>query len=107
MVASGGNPARTSSLSKARTLDDLDASAVAAHSKRVRANKPHFARLNDEDASSASQGHRAKRHGQPRPPEDHRRSGTAVSTYPQDFFPQLNLTFVHYPTRERFRCGQR
>lgn len=98
MVASRSQPRDDEQPVDGATLHDLDSEAAARLLHRLRTNQPAvFADISDEDALHRARVLVATEVGEIVPSL----AGLlALGSYPQQFFPQLNLTFVAYPTTE-------
>src|SRR5207249_2735130 len=77
------------------TLADLDNQAAVAFLARIRSSRPYFRDLSEEDALRRARVIVDSQDGRRVPSLG---GLLALGRYPQDYFPQLNLTFVHYPT---------
>lgn len=95
IVADRGQPQFDQETVPGATFENLDPAAVEAYVNRMRENNPRI--FADEPADVVLRMTKvivgAK--GEERPTM----AGVlALGRYPQQFFPQLNVTFVHYPT---------
>ena len=106
MVASRGQPREDEEPVEEATLEDLDPDAISALLERVRRERPAvLANLPTADALR-----RLRVLAPAVETETPTLAGLlAVGKRPQDFYPQLNVTFVHYPTEDGAdpRSGQR
>jgi ATP-dependent DNA helicase RecG len=95
MLASRGRPIDDIAAVPQARISDLDAGLVASFCARVRARRPGaFGGLSDVDVLRL---HRAlvEHNGEMVPTV----AGLlSLGAYPQQYFPNLNITFVHYPT---------
>ena len=102
MIASRGRSENDLAPVSGATLDDLDPDLIAAYCGRVRERIPHvFGRMSDEEV--LRQVRALVSHEGAHVPSI---AGLlSLGTFPQRFFPNLNLTFVHYPTPEAGELG--
>jgi len=97
MQTSTGQPRDDMELTPFATMNDLDGAAVDRYAKRLRVVRPSvFAEASDEEILSRTNVVRM---------EEHRLVPTvagmlALGKYPQQFYPQLMLSFVSYPTAD-------
>lgn len=96
VVADRGQPRFDRVLVEDAVLGDLEPGMVSAYLARLRSGQPHlFGTLDDLDALNMTNVVGRDASGEPRPTV----AGLlAMAHYPQRFFPQLNVTFVHYST---------
>lgn len=96
IVADRGQPLFDHEIVIEASLSDLDAQAIESYVSRVRENNPRVFRDEPQDVILRMTKVVAKgSDGQEHPTL----AGLlALGRYPQQFFPQLNVTFVHYPT---------
>ena len=92
--ANRGQPRDDQDLVLEATVEDLDDGLVAALLRRVRERRPSFADVSDEQALRRLKVLAAGPDGRLVPTLT---GLLAVGTYPQEFFPQLNVTFVVVP----------
>lgn len=92
--ANRGQPRDDQDLVLEATVEDLDGGLVAALLRRVRERRPSFADVSDEQALRRLKVLAAGPEGRLVPTLT---GLLAVGTYPQEFFPQLNVTFVVVP----------
>lgn len=96
VVADRGQPQFDHEVIVDATLDDLDHTAVDAYVGRARLNNPRI--FADEPPDVVLRMTKVLGRG-PDAREHPTMAGLlALGRYPQQFFPQLNVTFVHYPT---------
>ena len=106
IAASRGQPREDEKPVAGSGLNDLDTEAVQRFLARVKATRPHaFSDLDDVDVLRRCRV-LVSNDG------DERISVAgllALGVYPQEHYPQLNLTFVHYPTAsgEPLQSGER
>lgn len=96
LLAERGQPSFDAEPVEPATADDLDGAAVDAYLRRLRTANPRLWATESDDAMlrmtkvtvrTAQGGDVPTLAGL-----------LALARYPQQFFPQLNVTFVHYPT---------
>jgi ATP-dependent DNA helicase RecG len=92
--ANRGQPRDDQDLILESTVEDLDASLVAALLRRVKERRPSFVDVSDEQALRRLKVVAVAPDGRLVPTLT---GLLAVGTYPQQFFPQLNVTFVVVP----------
>ena len=103
LVADQGQPRFDHGIVPEASIADLDAPSVERLLGRLRSTKPHlFSNRSDEDT--------LKMLSVVRPDDEEVLRPTlagilALGIYPQQFFPQLCLTFVHYPTQSGEQAG--
>ncbi|CAM3635648.1 ATP-binding protein [Mycolicibacterium frederiksbergense] len=96
LLANRSQPRDDEEVLDGATRADLDNELLAAYLKRVRTHRPYaFAGLSDEQALQRVRIMQPDSTGELRPTVA---ALLAMGSYPQQFFPQLNITFVHYPT---------
>ncbi|MDU0295082.1 ATP-binding protein, partial [Saccharothrix longispora] len=97
LVADRGQPKFDYEVVEDADIDDLDPSGVGALLKRVRETTPHiFSEITDEMALKMLGVLAKDDSGRLRPTLG---GLLALGTYPQQYHPQLCLTFVHYPMK--------
>jgi len=95
MVASRGQPRDDEEAVPGATMDTLDRDLSERFCERLRATRHSFRALDDREVLRRSRVLLRDTGGG----ECTSLGGLlALGAYPQEFFPQLNLTFVHYPT---------
>lgn len=96
VVADRGQPRFDRVLVEDAVLSDLEPGMVSAYLARLRSGQPRlFDSLDDIDVLNMTNAVGRDSSGEPRPTV----AGLlAMAHYPQHFFPQLNVTFVHYAT---------
>jgi ATP-dependent DNA helicase RecG len=95
IVADRGQPQFDQETVADATLDDLDPTAVEAYVSRMREKSPRIFADEPTDVVLRMTKVIVGAKGEERPTM----AGVlALGRYPQQFFPQLNVTFVHYPT---------
>jgi ATP-dependent DNA helicase RecG len=95
LVASRGQPRHDEEPVSGAGPPTLEPGAVAGFCERLRASRPSFEALDDLSVLRRSR----VLVSDPTGGECVSVGGLlALGTHPQEFFPQLNLTFVHYPT---------
>lgn len=92
--ANRGQPRDDQDLILESTVEDLDGGLVAALLRRVKERRPSFADVSDEQALRRLKVVASGPDGRPVPTLT---GLLTVGTYPQQFFPQLNVTFVVVP----------
>jgi ATP-dependent DNA helicase RecG len=98
LLANRSQPRDDEEIVAQASVIDLDRDLVTAYLKRLRTNRPFaFAELADEQALQRARILQRDSAGELRPTVA---ALLAMGAYPQQFFPQLNVTFVHYPTVE-------
>jgi len=96
IVADRGQPLFDHEVVMEASVSDLDAQAIESYIGRVREKNPRVFRGESQDVilrmtKVFAKGSDGKKHPT--------LAGLlALGRYPQQFFPQLNVTFVHYPT---------
>ena len=96
VVADRGQPQFDHEIVSDATLDDLDRAAVDAYISRMRENNPRI--FADEPADVVLRMTKVIVRGAKGEEHPTMAGVLALGRYPQQFFPQLNVTFVHYPT---------
>lgn len=98
LVAARGQPREDEQAVESASIDDLSTEAVIDLLNQVRTNQPRaFVDLSDENALRRLRVLVETEDGRLAPSM----AGLlSLGIYPQQFFPQLNLTFVHFPTAE-------
>lgn len=96
LLADRGQPRFDQEIVSEASVADLDTVGVERLLARVRSAKPYlFGERSNEDVLTMLSVIRSDEDGVPRPTM----AGLlALGSYPQQYFPQLCLTFVHYPT---------
>ena len=96
MVANRGQPMDDLSPVVGATTADLDGVLVAEYIERVRSVRPHaFAGLDDEEVLRRASILLTDSHGEP---QVSLAGLLSLGIYPQQYFPQLSVTLVVYPT---------
>jgi ATP-dependent DNA helicase RecG len=97
LIADRGQPRFDGEIVEEASVEDLDPQGLAELLRRVRQSSPRpFSSVDDTTALKMLNVLRADGDGTLRPTL----AGLlALGIYPQQFFPQLNLTFVHHPTK--------
>ncbi|MCW2898396.1 MAG: putative transcriptional regulator [Streptosporangiaceae bacterium] len=105
MLSSRGQPREDEQAVRGANLDQLDATSVDALIARLRTTRPYA--FKDLDRLAVLR--RAKVLVTGNDNEDVASLGglLALGSYPQEHFPQLMVTFVHYPTESGSRSGER
>lgn len=96
VVADRGQPQFDHEVILEATKDDLDKTALAAYVQRARETNPRV--FGDESAEVILRMNKVLARGSDGEQHPTLAGLLAMGRYPQQFFPQLNLTFVHYPT---------
>lgn len=97
LIADRGQPGFDGELVPGATAEDLDPRAVSEYLHRLRAANPRL--LRDEPDDVVLRMTRVSVPDEERGIDRPTLAGLlALGRYPQQFFPQLNITFVHYPT---------
>lgn len=96
LIADRGQPQFDVEIVESASVADLDRAGLTELLRRVRQSSPRpFSSVDDTTALKMLNVLRPSRDGTLRPTL----AGIlALGIYPQQFFPQLNLTFVHHPT---------
>lgn len=97
LVADRGQPLFDCEIIVEASNEDLDEAAIEAYVQRLQAANPRL--FADESRETILRMTRVLSRG----PDGHQQPTMAgilaLGRYPQQFFPQLNITFVHYPSR--------
>lgn len=105
LIAGRGQPLDDLSAVVGATIDDLDPHKVDAFLNRLRKSRPSFV---EESPESALRRMRVLVPHQTEARLVPSLAGLlALGKHPQDFLPQLNITFVHYPTTDGPDTGTR
>ncbi len=96
VMADRGQPQFDHEVVVEATIDDLDPVSVAAFTQRARLNNPRI--FGDEPADVILRMTKVAARGTGGLEHPTMAGLLALGRYPQQFFPQLNVTFVHYPT---------
>ncbi|HSX67044.1 ATP-binding protein [Nocardioides sp.] len=96
IVADRGQPQFDHEVVLEASVDDLDAGALASFVARCRGNNPRI--FADEPADVILRMTKVVSKGSDGLEHPTVAGLLALGRYPQQFFPQLNVTFVHYPT---------
>lgn len=97
LVADRGQPLFDSEVVEESSIDDLDKASVEAYIARLRDANPRL--FADEDNLTVLRMTKVLARGRDSQNHPTLAGILALGKYPQQFFPQLNVTFVHYPTK--------